>query len=110
LETRQGTSWLSETEPASLLSILVAKRGFGVSNSRDMVYGHLAVAGLRHSVKIDSPLALQLSTHYERRVSEIFTDATRYIIESTQSLEILLRVDNVGLLLRRKLLPSWVSD
>lgn len=102
-------SLLSDTDPEPLLSILLSRRGFGVTNPRDMVYGHLAVAGL-HRPAIEAARAPVPQVDYNKTVAEVFTDATFYIINSTRSNKVLFHAEVVNGPHRRTDLPSWVPD
>jgi hypothetical protein len=91
-----------DSEPESLLSILLARRGFGVTDLRDLIYGHLAVAGLhqhQYGFEVD----------YGKSVIEVFRDATCHIIE-TEGWRVLLHVELSEAERRLKDLPSWVPD
>jgi hypothetical protein len=54
-------SLLSGHAPASLFDVLLARRGFGAQNSRDMIFGHLAVTRL-HNQKLKKPGVLVMPT------------------------------------------------
>lgn len=93
-------------ELPSLLSVLVSRRGSGVSNLRDLVYGHLAVAGLPS--RINSPPCPVVD--YEKSVVEVFTDATIHMAMEAKTHEILLHNDLYHPDTRLTGLPSWVPD
>jgi hypothetical protein len=102
-------SLLSDIDPEPLLSILLARRGFGVRGPQDMVYGHLAVAGLHRSA-MEAGSALVPEVDYNKTVAEVFTETTLYIINSTRSNKVLFHAELVKRWRRRKDLPSWVPD
>jgi hypothetical protein len=82
----------------SLKDVLFARQGFNVSDTRDMVYGHLAVAGL-HSP--ESKTSWNISVDYTKSVSQVFIDAAAYIYTSSSSLNLLLGVELKDPLRRR---------
>jgi len=90
--------------PPSLKDILSTRRGFGVSDLRDMVYGHIAVAGLHRPEKKTT-----LAVDYTKSISEVFVDAASYIYISSDNIKLLLEVDGETSS-RRQDLPSWVPD
>ncbi|KAH7357491.1 heterokaryon incompatibility protein-domain-containing protein [Pyrenochaeta sp. MPI-SDFR-AT-0127] len=57
---KHKTSILLGKDPATLLEILLARRGFGATDQRDMIYGHMAVARL-HDVMFLRRRTLPLS-------------------------------------------------
>jgi hypothetical protein len=94
--------------PASLLDILFSRRGMGVSDMRDIIYGHLAVADLHHSN--EDPI---ISVDYRKSVSQVFIDAGLQIFlkgTSTDIRRMLLAAETRDFGYRRKGLPSWVPD
>ncbi|KAE8445418.1 hypothetical protein EG329_013431 [Mollisiaceae sp. DMI_Dod_QoI] len=92
--------------PPTLFSVLLSRRGFGVSDLRDLIYGHLAVAGLPSTTNIPPCPVVD----YKRSVVDVFTDATRHMLLESENYDALLHV-NVGDSTRRmKELPSWVPD
>jgi hypothetical protein len=91
----------------TLKDVLIARRGFKVSDLRDMVYGHLAVAGLHRPLSKNFGA---ISVDYTKSVSQVFTDAAAYIYTSSSCLNLLLGVELKDSLRRRRDLPSWVPD
>ncbi|OCK74816.1 HET-domain-containing protein, partial [Lepidopterella palustris CBS 459.81] len=116
-EARQKfkTSIVLGKNPATLLEILLARRGFGATDQRDMVYGHTAVARLYdsnimrpcHGLMPCSPVP---TVDYRKSVSEVFTEATRFMMDFDQSLHALLHAGVIDPSARREELPSWVPD
>ncbi|KAL2063698.1 hypothetical protein VTL71DRAFT_5503 [Oculimacula yallundae] len=69
---QQGTS-------LSLMAVLSTRRGFAASDLRDLVYGHLAIAS-----ETKSPAkSYHVSVNYRKSVTDVFTDAARYIFHSS---------------------------
>jgi hypothetical protein len=91
-----------DSKPESLLSILLARREFGVTDLRDLIYGHLAVAGLHQN-------QYGFEVDYGKSVIEVFRDATCHMIE-TEGWRVLLHVELSEAERRMKGLPSWVPD
>ncbi|KAH7403135.1 heterokaryon incompatibility protein-domain-containing protein [Cadophora sp. MPI-SDFR-AT-0126] len=67
-------------DPQSLLSVLISRRGCGVSDVRDIIFGHLAVADLPS--KGNEPPCPKVD--YHRSVTEVFTDTARYIVQNSE--------------------------
>jgi hypothetical protein len=91
----------------SLKDILFVRQGFKVSDLRDMIYGHLAVAGFHRP---GSKTVGAISVDYTKSVSEVFADAAAYIYTSSGCLDLLLEVELKDSSRRRRDLPSWVPD
>lgn len=77
---------IEETPLVSLLDILVSRRGSGVSDLRDINYGHLAIADLSPSypkrwdrIACINPENYKLVVDYRKSVNDVFIDAARYI-------------------------------
>jgi hypothetical protein len=148
-------SVMLKKDPATFLETLLARRGFAVTDPRDMIYGHMAVSRL-HDRKFMKPRVLPLSIEameanyhenvdeferimrdpisdifyatylkaskgfqpcspvpvvdYRKSVSEVFTEATRFIMGFDQSVHALLHVETIKPSVRRSELPSWVPD
>ena len=68
--------------PKSLLRILDARRGLGVSDPRDMLFAHLGtlteVNGSREALKNSL-----ISIDYRKSVGEVYEDIVRYFIQVT---------------------------
>jgi hypothetical protein len=91
----------------SLEDILFSRQGFKTSDLRDIIYGHLAIAGLHRP---ESKTFGAISVDYTKSVSEVFTDAAAYIYTSSGCLNLLRRVELKDSSRRRQDLPSWVPD
>ena len=83
--------------------ILRLRRGFGATDARDMIFDHLGIAA-------DSAKEMEISADYDISDAELFTKVARSIIIYSESLEILLYVEDEDPSLRRPGLPSWVPD
>lgn len=156
-KTRQNykSNIILEKSSVPLLEILLARRGFGVTDPKDMIYGHMAVARL-HDSKVSRQRVLPLSidevisskfekqeeffriiqdpiydlnysayleacqglvpcfpvptVDYTKSISEVFTDAMRFILDVDQSLHALLHAGPIDPSARRNEVPSWVPD
>ena len=92
----------------SLKHILSHRRGFRVSDLRDIIYGHLAVAGLPRLS--EDMVGVFPDVAYSKSVSEVFTDAAAYIYTSSDQIDLILEVEEAEYCIRRQDLPSWVPD
>jgi hypothetical protein len=112
----RSSFWMSQLtraeRPASLLSLLESRRGLQVVDPRDMVYGHLAVAGLHRgsNVNDNEGHGLALLVDYNKSVAEVYIDATSYIVETGDGNCILPQVEMLHGNPRMEGLPSWVPD
>ena len=92
---------------SSLLDLLVARRGFGAANKRDLVF---ALLGL---TKLDQNFLLEL-VDYSKSLHEVYTISTVSILRSLEwkGLERVLSLADDGreLVDRPEGLPSWVPD
>jgi len=86
----------------TLLNILVTRRGAGVSDPRDMVYGHLGL--------LPQPIEIAMEIDYGKSVAKVYEDIARHFIRRDNSLAFLQHLENVDLNSRRDGLPSWVPD
>ncbi|KAJ8071690.1 hypothetical protein OCU04_002007 [Sclerotinia nivalis] len=90
-----------------LLRILHSRRGHGVLDPRDMIYGHSALFKLQSS---NPEIEGLIKIDYRKSVSEIYTDLALYLLNKKYGFELLSHVENVKLEVRRHGLPSWVPD
>jgi hypothetical protein len=102
-------SLLNHTELPSLLNILTARRGLGVTDLRDMVYGHLAVTGCFDQSDKRCEDSGVLSVDYNKTMFQVFIDATSHILASLQGRCVLLEAELLDQK-HREGLPSWVPD
>ncbi|KIM96236.1 hypothetical protein OIDMADRAFT_133098, partial [Oidiodendron maius Zn] len=96
--------------PQPLVDILLARRGSKATDPRDMIYGHLGIAGIYNSKNGPWKSADLPSVDYRKSINEVFEDATRFIITSSQSLDVLLHVETRIPSSQQRRLPSWVPD
>jgi hypothetical protein len=87
----------------TFLDILLARRGFGVTDARDMIFGHLGIAA-------DSAKDLGISVDYDISAVQGFINLAKSIMVQSEDLEILFYVQDMDPSLRRIGLPSWVPD
>ncbi|CZR67932.1 uncharacterized protein PAC_17831 [Phialocephala subalpina] len=85
----------------TLLDILKARRGLGVSDPRDMAYAHLGMS--EPSARSD------IIINYSKSKAQVYEDVARYIYGVTLGFSILALVENVDLDTRQGL-PTWVPD
>jgi hypothetical protein len=102
-------SLLNHTELPSLLNILTTRRGLGVTDLRDMIYGHLAVTGCFDQADKRCEDSGVLVVDYNKTISRVFIDATSHILASFRGRRVLLEAELFGQN-NREGLPSWVPD
>lgn len=83
----------------STLGHVNAGRLFNCSEPRDRVYGLLGL--------LDPRVRDQVNVDYKKPTTEVYTEFTKLIIESSRSLEILV---HAGLCRGSSLCPTWVQD
>jgi len=92
----------------SLLEVLVARRCFGVTDPRDMVFAHLGFVDTTLSSTENQTALVQIE--YRKSVAEVYTDAARLSIRRSGNLLVLSQTGNINPSLRRSDLPPWVPD
>ncbi|KAI9640013.1 hypothetical protein NHQ30_011573 [Ciborinia camelliae] len=118
---------------ATLLSILIARRGAGASDPKDIIYGHLGIVGVdsSHLTQSESRDKYYLETwdcyvsipdlpivDYTKSIDEIFIDAARHIAVASTAFsesqltfwEFLHQCEVKNPAARRSNLPTWVPD
>ncbi|KAH8766543.1 heterokaryon incompatibility protein-domain-containing protein [Hyaloscypha finlandica] len=110
-----GGRGLLQGGPPSLLEVLVSRRGFGVTNPRDMVFAHLGIVDVAiSSSKTQANYAEDetslLRIDYGKPVAQVYTDAARSSIQRSGNLLVLRHAGNIDPSMRRVDLPSWVPD
>jgi hypothetical protein len=68
-----------EWDTHTLLDILLARRGFGATDARDMIFGHLGIAA-------DSAKELGISADYDISAVQLFTKLAKSIMVHSQDL------------------------
>ncbi|KAK6595880.1 hypothetical protein H4I96_10199 [Botrytis cinerea] len=107
-------SFASRTSESSdpcdyLLQILHSRRGYGVSDPRDMLYGHLAM--FANLTKSKNPKIERLvEIDYRKTVADVYTDLTLYILNRQSDFGFLSHVEDVNFEERKGNLPTWVPD
>ncbi|KUJ16504.1 HET-domain-containing protein [Mollisia scopiformis] len=93
-----GTGWF---QPATMLDILEARRGLGVTDPRDMVYAHLGMAepSVRSGIDVD----------YSKSKAKLYEEIATQVCDVSRDLSILSFVEDVDLE-KRLDLASWVPD
>ncbi|KAG4432169.1 hypothetical protein IFR05_012336 [Cadophora sp. M221] len=94
------------TSTAFLHNMLSLRRGSGVSDPRDMIFGHLGLCPLAHKAAIQSKIPVD----YGKSVTKLYEDVARQIILDENGLSLLADVEWVPLEERRTGIPSWVPD
>lgn len=112
--TKSRTALISQgNSPRSyptLHEILTHRRGQGVTDPRDMIYGHLAICGL--STRLLSRTVV-FEVDYKKSVSQVFVDAWKLMIDQADRLDLL---EDLGLEIKNSSppapegLPSWVPN
>ncbi|KAH7382773.1 heterokaryon incompatibility protein-domain-containing protein [Cadophora sp. MPI-SDFR-AT-0126] len=85
----------------TLWESLLSRRGFGATDSRDLIFAHLGISEV-------SSMGEGLEVDYGKSVFEIYTETARKLIKMTQNLMILSQVPICGA--SQPGLPSWVPD
>ncbi|KAG4436295.1 hypothetical protein IFR05_008235 [Cadophora sp. M221] len=98
----QQSSDNNDSSIGMLFDILKYRRGLGVTDPRDMIYGHLGLC--------DSTVRSSLSIDYSLSVSQIYQETALEILGFTKNLSILLHVEHIQPEDRRSDLPSWAPD
>ncbi|KAF7919365.1 uncharacterized protein EAE97_011697 [Botrytis byssoidea] len=92
-----------------LLNILHSRRGYGVFNPRDMLYGHLAL--FANQSKSDDPEIEKLvEIDYRKSITDVYTDLALYILNRQCNFEFLSHLEDVNFEERKYNLPTWVPD
>jgi len=94
------------TVATRLLEILHNRRGLGVSDSRDMIYGHLGVLG---NVGSERKVHKFFQVDYNQPVPELFAQVVLFIISARGDFDILSQVEEISIE-KRTTLPTWVPD
>ncbi|TGO07596.1 hypothetical protein BTUL_0261g00130 [Botrytis tulipae] len=107
-------SFVSRTSESSdpchyLLKILHSRRGYGVSDPRDMLYGHLAMFA-NHTKSKDPKIEKFIEIDYRKTIAEVYTDLALYFLNRQLSFEFLSHVEDVDFEERKWNLPTWVPD
>ncbi|PMD39536.1 HET-domain-containing protein, partial [Hyaloscypha variabilis F] len=86
----------------TLFTYMSIRRGYGLSDPRDMVYAHVGLTPIktRHTISID----------YDKTVAQTYEDIALFCMEAIGVLPMLLFVEKVQPEQRRRSLPSWVPD
>ena len=92
-----------------MLQILHSRRGYDVSDPRDMLYGHLAM--FANLTKSKNPKIERLvEIDYRKTVADVYTDLTLYILNRQSDFGFLSHVEDVNFEERKGNLPTWVPD
>lgn len=92
-----------------MLQILHSRRGYDVSDPRDMLYGHLAMfANLTKSK--NSKIERLVEIDYRKTIADVYTDLTLYILNRQSDFGFLSHVEDVNFEERKWNLPTWVPD
>ncbi|KAH7336638.1 hypothetical protein BKA65DRAFT_479525 [Rhexocercosporidium sp. MPI-PUGE-AT-0058] len=94
----ESTSFLSQT--------LNFRQGLGVSDPRDMIFGHLGLCAPVHKDAMQSHIPVD----YGKSVTDLYEDVARQIMLDANDIFLLANVESVPLEDRRTGLPSWVPD
>ncbi|KAF7893640.1 uncharacterized protein EAF02_001178 [Botrytis sinoallii] len=101
---------LESSDPCHyLLKILHSRRGYGVSDPRDMLYGHLAMFA-NHTKSKDPKIEKLIEIDYRKTTTEVYTDLALYFLSLQLSFEFLSHVEDVNFEERKWNLPTWVPD
>lgn len=92
----------NKSEELTLLRLLHTRRGFSITDPRDMIFTHLGFAPDMASDLI--------AVGYNKSCSQAYTDFAVHCITSFKNLDILFLADDRILPERRKDMPTWVPD
>lgn len=85
-----------------LLDILVKRRGFGASDTRDLIYAHL---GMTHTA-----FSTAIEVDYGKNCCDVYTEVAQRLLLAIPGLDIISLATSSGRTSRLKGLPSWVPD
>jgi hypothetical protein len=102
----QGDLQDDATIATRLLEILHNRRGLGVSDPRDMIYGHLGVLG---NVRPEDEVDKFFQVDYNQPIPELFTQVAIFIVSARGDFDILSQVEERSVE-KRTTLPTWVPD
>ncbi|KAF7858939.1 hypothetical protein EAF04_008980 [Stromatinia cepivora] len=98
---------LSEDKADDLIRILHSRRGHGVLDPRDMIYGHLAL----FERQLDSPeIGRLIEIDHHKPLSEVYSNLALYLLNRQGNFGFLSHVEDVEPGARRPDLTSWVPD
>ncbi|TGO27159.1 hypothetical protein BPAE_0046g00210 [Botrytis paeoniae] len=101
---------LESSDPCHyLLQILHSRRGYGVSDPRDMLYGHLAMFVDRTKSK-NPEIENLIEINYRKTITDVYTDLTLYFLNRQSNFGFLSHVEDVNFEERKWNLPTWVPD
>jgi hypothetical protein len=87
----------------TMLDTLLLRRGLGVTDPRDMIYGHLGIA---FDFQNDDLINPQMQANYDISYHDVLISTTKAIIENSKRIAILRYTEG----LKIPGLPSWVTD
>jgi hypothetical protein len=93
----------------SLYNLLKSRKGFGVTDPRDMLFANLGVIGQRQG-PLQHTVDLELVTvDYQKTEVEVYFDLARFFLNSTVGFGLFSLLDSSEQC-KEKQLPSWVPD
>jgi len=94
-----------------LFSTLISRRGAGVSDPKDMIWGHLGILGTNLlSAELLAEFEKFVGKAYEKSTSDLYTGVALYLIKFAGGCRVLSHKEDVALQDRRPGLPSWAPD
>lgn len=87
---------------SDMVQIMASRRGFGVSDPRDMVFAH------DHLGLIERAIGIKVD--YQQSTAQLYNRVAMQAITRTMSIETLSIARDISLLDRRKSLASWAPD
>ncbi|KAI0376052.1 heterokaryon incompatibility protein-domain-containing protein [Hypomontagnella monticulosa] len=106
-KSRNERQTAAQNAPVSLMDALIFSSYFGVTDTRDLVYGILGFTTTPVSQGVTDSQRPSLRVDYNRSVSEVYQDVVKYEINRTKSLGIL---DFAVCRPTAPDLPSWTPD
>ncbi|QDS76978.1 hypothetical protein FKW77_005668 [Venturia effusa] len=98
------------TKSNTLFNLLLARRGLGATDARDMIFAHFSTASNREEMK------KYVQVDYDKTCAAIYENVARYILEDIEHSTIVEpvgffhNIDDIAPDLRRKGLASWAPD
>jgi hypothetical protein len=90
-----------------LYYLLKSRKGFGVTDPRDMLFANLGLVG--HAIEHESKLSHLIMVDYQKNEAEVYSDLARYFIESFDDFRIFALLDPNEKRCGSEA-PSWAPD
>lgn len=89
----------------NLSSLLLARRGLGATDARDMIYAHMGMASDHNEIRD------YIQVDYDRQsVSQVYESAARYLVTTLGPQKLFSQLEDRNLETAREGLASWAPD